>query len=133
MVDATGSASAIQEGLSLVRRAGTFVIFGVSTAAATVEISPYQVFRRELTIVGSNSVRHTFSRALAVLASGRSRGTLLLDAPVPLTDIGTAFDRTRDGSGLKATVLAARADRAEGRMHAVVYDRPRELRLAEIA
>ena len=34
MVDATGNAAAIQEGLSLVRRAGTFAVFGVSHAAA---------------------------------------------------------------------------------------------------
>ena len=63
------------------------------------------MFRRELTIVGSNSVRHSFSRALAVLASGEIPGDALLDPPVALSDIGTAFDRTRDGSGLKATVL----------------------------
>ena len=105
VVDATGNAAAIQEGLSLVRRAGTFAVFGVSHAAAKVEISPYDIFRRELTIVGSNSVRHTFGRALAVLASGRIPCDLLLDDPVPLAEIETALSRTRDGSGLKATVL----------------------------
>jgi 2-desacetyl-2-hydroxyethyl bacteriochlorophyllide A dehydrogenase len=106
VVDATGSASAIQEGLSLVRRAGTFAIFGVSSADAKVQFSPYDVFKRELTIVGSNSVRHTFGRALAVLASGQVPGDKLLDEPVVLSDAGTAFERTRNGAGLKATVLA---------------------------
>jgi len=105
VVDASGSAAAIQEGLSLVRRAGTFVIFGVSRADARVELSPYEVFSRELTIVGSNSVRHTFGRALSVLASGRIPADKLLDDAVPLDEIGLAFDRTRQGLGLKATVL----------------------------
>jgi len=47
VVDATGNAAAIQEGLSLVRRAGTFAVFGVSHAAARrFEISPYDIFKR---------------------------------------------------------------------------------------
>ena len=109
VVDATGNAAAIQEGLSLVRRAGTFAVFGVSHAAAKVEISPYDIFKRELTIVGSNSVRHSFGRALRALAGGRVPGDKLLDEPVPLGEIATALRRTRDGSGLKATVLPGTA------------------------
>jgi 2-desacetyl-2-hydroxyethyl bacteriochlorophyllide A dehydrogenase len=105
VVDASGNASAIQDGLSLVRRAGTFVIFGVCRSDARVELSPYDVFSRELTIIGSNSVRHSFGRALAVLASGRVPADKLLDEAVPLSEIGRAFDRTRQGNGLKATVL----------------------------
>lgn len=104
VVDASGNASAIQEGLSLVRRAGTFLVFGVSRGDARVELSPYEVFSRELTIVGSNSVRHSFGRALALLASGRVPVDKLLDQAVPLDEIGVAFDRTRLGLGLKATV-----------------------------
>jgi 2-desacetyl-2-hydroxyethyl bacteriochlorophyllide A dehydrogenase len=106
VVDASGNPAAIQEGLSLVRRAGTFVVFGVARDDARVELSPYEVFKRELTIVGTNSVRHSFGRAMAVLASGRIPADKLLDEPVPLDEIGEAFDRTRQGLGLKATVLA---------------------------
>jgi threonine dehydrogenase-like Zn-dependent dehydrogenase len=106
VVDASGNPAAIQEGLSLVRRAGTFVVFGVARSDARVELSPYDVFKRELTIVGTNSVRHSFGRALALLASGRIPADKLLDEAVPLDEIGQAFDRTRQGLGLKATVLA---------------------------
>jgi threonine dehydrogenase-like Zn-dependent dehydrogenase len=106
VVDASGNPAAIQEGLSLVRQAGTFVIFGVARDDARVELSPYEVFKRELTIVGSNSVRHSFGRDLALLASGRIPADKLLDEAVPLDEIGRAFDRTRQGLGLKATVLA---------------------------
>jgi 2-desacetyl-2-hydroxyethyl bacteriochlorophyllide A dehydrogenase len=106
VVDASGNPAAIQEGLSLVRRAGTFVVFGVAREDARVELSPYEVFKRELTIVGTNSVRHSFGRALALLASGRIPADKLLDEAVPLDEIGQAFDRTRQGLGLKASVLA---------------------------
>ena len=106
VVDASGNPGAIQEGLSLVRRAGTFVVFGVARSDALVQLSPYDVFKRELTIVGTNSVRHSFGRALAILAGGRIPADKLLDEAVPLDEIGQAFDRTRQGLGLKATVLA---------------------------
>jgi threonine dehydrogenase-like Zn-dependent dehydrogenase len=106
VVDATGNPSAIQQGLSLVRRAGTFAVFGVSSADARVEFSPYEVLYKELTIVGSNSVRHSFGRALALLASGNIPGDELLGEPVALGNIVTAFRLTREGTGLKTTVAA---------------------------
>lgn len=109
VVDATGSPSAIQQGLSLVRRAGTFAIFGVSSAEARVTLSPYEVFSRELTIIGSNSVRHTFGRAIALLAGGDFPIDKLITTPVPLDDIGTALGQARRGDGLKVTVTPGRA------------------------
>ena len=80
VVDATGSPSAIEQGLSLVRRAGTFAIFGVSSADARVSLSPYEVFSRELTIIGSNSVRHTLGALLpfSPLATSQSAGSSVL-------------------------------------------------------
>jgi 2-desacetyl-2-hydroxyethyl bacteriochlorophyllide A dehydrogenase len=107
VVDATGNASAIEEGLSLVAPAGTFAVFGVSSADAKARFSPYEVFKRELTIIGSNSVRHSFGRALSVLASGQIPADKLLDEAVALSEVATAFEHTRTGSGLKATVLVA--------------------------
>lgn len=108
VVDATGNAASLQAALELVRRAGTFAVFGVPAAAATVVWSPYRIFSHELTIVGSNSVRNSFGRALAVLASGAIPAAELLDKPVPLEGIETAFRRTREGTGLKSTVAPER-------------------------
>jgi 2-desacetyl-2-hydroxyethyl bacteriochlorophyllide A dehydrogenase len=115
VVDATGNPAAIAEGLSLVRRAGTFAIFGVPPAAARVPLVPYDVFARELTIVGSNSVRHTFGRALALLATGAVPGDALLGPVVPLEDMADALASARSGDGMKTTVAPGAPSSTRGR------------------
>lgn len=65
--DASGAASAIQHCLAMVRDGGTVALVGVADPATSIPLSPFDVFARELTIVGSLSRRHTFARALAWL------------------------------------------------------------------
>ncbi len=113
VIDATGNPAAITAGLLFVRKAGRFGIFGVTDSAAVIEISPYDVFSRELTVLGSNSVHNSFRRAAALMASGRIPVHPLLDTPIPLAGISTAFDRTRRGIGFKTTVAIATADQTE--------------------
>ena len=108
VVDATGNPAAIAAGLSLVKRAGTFAVFGVAAADARVEFSPYEVLYKELTIIGSNSVRHSFGRAMGLMAAGRVPVGALLGPPVPLAEIASAFAQTRRGEGFKTIVSVQR-------------------------
>jgi 2-desacetyl-2-hydroxyethyl bacteriochlorophyllide A dehydrogenase len=104
VIDATGNPAAIATGLRAVRKAGRFGVVGVADSATTIEISPYDVFSRELTIIGSNSVHNSFRRAAALMRSGRIPVELLVDTPIPLADINTAFECTRNGIGFQTTV-----------------------------
>jgi threonine dehydrogenase-like Zn-dependent dehydrogenase len=53
VVDCTGAVPAIEDGLTRARPGGTFQVFGVAGAHATATFSPFQVYKDEITIVGS--------------------------------------------------------------------------------
>jgi threonine dehydrogenase-like Zn-dependent dehydrogenase len=102
-VDATGNPAAVAAALAALRRTGRLALMGVASADATLPFAPFDVVARELTIVGVNSVRHSFGRAARLLPSMPAR--LLHDDPVPLDEIATALERVRTSAGLKTRVL----------------------------
>jgi len=65
---------------------------------------PFDIVARELTVVGVNSVRHTFGRAARLLAAGALPVNLLHESPLPLAATAQALERSRRGAGLKTRV-----------------------------
>ncbi|MGO4422979.1 zinc-dependent alcohol dehydrogenase family protein, partial [Streptomyces sp. MCAF7] len=70
VIDATGNAAAIQDGLGRVAKAGTFLQFGVSDYATKAVIEPYKIYNQEITITGSMAVLHSYERAAQLFATG---------------------------------------------------------------
>lgn len=71
VVDATGGPHAQRCGLELTRDGGTFFVYGMAPERASIAVSPYDLFRRELTIKGSFAQAFSFDRALLALRTGR--------------------------------------------------------------
>jgi 2-desacetyl-2-hydroxyethyl bacteriochlorophyllide A dehydrogenase len=105
VVDATGVASAIQDGLSRVAPGGTFLQFGVSAAAARVTIDPYRIYNKEITITGSMAVLHSFERAAELLAAGLLDPDVFISDRLPLAGYADALARFKRGEGRKIQVL----------------------------
>ena len=103
-VDATGHPEAVATGLSHLRRAGRLALLGIGGARATFPFAPFDVVARELTIVGANSVRHTFGRAAALLAAGTIPAARLHGPPLALSSTAEAIETARRGAGLKTRV-----------------------------
>ena len=78
VIEASGSVSGFESGLAAVRRAGRFHVFGVSGPDARATVSPYDIFARELTITGSQSLQRTLHRAMRLLSEGLLDGRKLL-------------------------------------------------------
>ena len=70
VIDCTGAIPAIEDGLSRVRRGGTFLQFGVAAADARASFSPFTVYHDEITMIGSMAVAHSFGRAVEMFAAG---------------------------------------------------------------
>jgi 2-desacetyl-2-hydroxyethyl bacteriochlorophyllide A dehydrogenase len=105
VVDCTGSTQAVQDGLARLAPGGTFLQLGVTSPDARVELSPYDVFRREITVKGSMAVLHSFQRAVDLLAAGVVDPGLLITAQRPLQEYGEALAAFGRGEGLKTQVL----------------------------
>lgn len=105
VIDATGVAAAIADGLSRVAPGGTFLQFGVSSYATRVEIEPYRIYNKEITITGSMAVLHSYERAAELFASGVLDPAVFISDRFPLSDYATALEQFRRGQGRKLQVL----------------------------
>ena len=105
VIEATGSIGGFEAGLRSVRRAGRFHVFGVAGPDALATVSPYDIFARELTISGSQSLQHTLHRAVGVLAAGLLDGNAFVTNRVGITDAERAFEVVRRGEGVKTQLV----------------------------
>ena len=76
----------------------------MSGPGAAFDFEPFDIVARELTVVGINSVRHSFGRAARLLASGRLDTAALHGQPYDLADTAAAMAAARRGVGLKTRV-----------------------------
>jgi 2-desacetyl-2-hydroxyethyl bacteriochlorophyllide A dehydrogenase len=104
VIDCTGVPAAIRDGLRRVGRGGTFLQFGVAAYDARVEIEPYEIYRREITITGSMAVLHSFDRAGELLAAGVLDPSIFVSHRFPLTSYAEAPSQFRDGVGRKILI-----------------------------
>ncbi len=105
VIDATGNANAIQDGLGRVGKGGTFLQFGVSDYATRAEIEPYKIYNQEITITGSMAVLHSYERAAALFADGVIDPDVFISDRLPLEQYTDALDRFANGVGRKIQVL----------------------------
>ncbi|HSX95859.1 MAG TPA: zinc-dependent alcohol dehydrogenase family protein [Streptomyces sp.] len=105
VVDATGNAAAIQDGLGRVAKAGTFLQFGVADYATRVTIDPYRIYNQEITITGSMAVLHSFERAAELFAGGVLDPEVFISDRVPLERYPEALEQFASGVGRKIVVV----------------------------
>jgi 2-desacetyl-2-hydroxyethyl bacteriochlorophyllide A dehydrogenase len=104
VIDCTGAEAAIRDGLARVGRGGTFLQFGVSAHDARVEIEPYEIYRREITVTGSMAVLHSFDRAGELMAAGVLAPEIFVSHRYPLDAYAEALQQFRAGIGRKILI-----------------------------
>ncbi|CAL9584192.1 D-arabitol-phosphate dehydrogenase [Streptomyces sp. enrichment culture] len=105
VIDATGNAAAIQDGLDRVAKAGTFLQFGVADYATRVRIDPYRIYNQEITITGSMAVLHSYERAAELFAGGVLDPDVFISDRLPLERYPEALDQFAAGVGRKIVVV----------------------------
>lgn len=91
VVEATGVPAVLEGAIEHARPAGTVWVFGVAPGEATVRVSPFQLFRRDLSLVGSFAVNQTVPRAAAMIQGGLVDVEPLVSHVLPLEDAQQAF------------------------------------------
>lgn len=82
VADATGRSDVVQSMPALARRGGTILIFGVTPATERVQVSPFEIYNKDLTIVGSMAINQTYAAAVR-LAPSLDLAPILAE-PLPL-------------------------------------------------
>ncbi len=102
VIDATGNPRAIETALQHVAYGGTMLVFGVASPAARVPVSPYHIYEREITVVGSKAILHTFAPAVDCVRRHASLFRPLINqSGFPLERFDDALAALHGGSGVK--------------------------------
>ena len=70
VIDAAGSEKSLMQTFDLVQDTGTIVIFGVPAEDLRLPVKMFDIYRRELSIVGSFTNPYTNEQALKVMSTG---------------------------------------------------------------
>jgi D-arabinitol dehydrogenase (NADP+) len=105
VIDATGVPAVLEQCLPLTAVGGTVLVYGVTPEQAVWPVSPYDVFRRELTVKGSFSQAFSFDRALRMLRAGRVQTGGMITHRFGLAGYGDALAAVSgDSACLKAII-----------------------------
>lgn len=93
VIDATGRPSVVQEAVGLLADGGTLVPFGVCPPGSDLHLDPFEIYRRQLRIIGSFSLNRGIPGALHILNA----------TPYPVDElITTQFSLTQGADALRA-------------------------------
>jgi 2-desacetyl-2-hydroxyethyl bacteriochlorophyllide A dehydrogenase len=104
VIDCTGVPAVVEHMFEHVRNSGKLLFFGVNPPDATVAVSPFDVYRKDLEIYGSFSLRYTFHDALALLESGAVDVKSLLSDRFSIERFPEALELAGSGEALKVQI-----------------------------
>jgi L-iditol 2-dehydrogenase len=88
VIEAVGSIPTYQQAFQMVRRGGVLVTYGAAPAHAVMEIKPFEIYSKELTIVGSYAGTYdTWLKAIHLISSKRFKPMDIISKSIPLTNI----------------------------------------------
>jgi L-iditol 2-dehydrogenase len=105
--EAAGVAGTFGEALAVARRGGRVVVVGAAPSSLTVPVSPFDIFARELQVVGSHLNPFTHGRAVALAASGQLDLSALVTATVSLSEVPELLGRGPATGEVKVQVRPA--------------------------
>lgn len=102
-IEAAGVAETAQQAIGLVEPTGTVLIFGACSPKDEIVVHPYDIYRRELRIVGAFVNPFTMNRAMVALATGKVKVDPLFTHRMPITQTEEAM--TIHGRGESVKIL----------------------------
>jgi len=98
VIDATGSPAVMARTIDFARPGGTVLLFGVPPKGATMEIEPFVIFSKGLTVLSSyTSVRNSY-QALRLMREGRVAVPKLVSHRLPLEEFRRGIELIETGA-----------------------------------
>lgn len=105
VIDCTGVAKVMEQAITFVKPGGKLVIFGVCGPDDKASIRPFDIYRRDIEIVGSFAIRRTYDRAHKLMEAGVIDVKGLVSEVLPLADLVRGLHLMKDGkAGMKLQV-----------------------------
>jgi L-iditol 2-dehydrogenase len=93
VIEAVGSPATYRDAFEMVRRGGTIVAYGAAPSDLELPFKPFEVYSKELTIVGSYAGTYaTWPEAIELIRAGRFDPDKIISEVVPLARVVEAID-----------------------------------------
>jgi D-arabinitol dehydrogenase (NADP+) len=92
VADATGIPAVLEGTFQYAKPRGKIWVFGVTPQGTYVKFPSYEVFRRDLKIIGSFAVNRTFPQSIALIQSGAIKVEPLISHQLPLDDFAKGLE-----------------------------------------
>jgi Threonine dehydrogenase and related Zn-dependent dehydrogenases len=109
-IDATGIPAVIQTLPDLIKDRGTILLFGVCPPDARVAFSPFEIYDRELAVLGSCSLCGEIDEALELLKKGAISVDEIVSHQVSLDQMPEYLSRVGDPDTLKVQLVFDKND-----------------------
>ncbi|MHA6323632.1 alcohol dehydrogenase catalytic domain-containing protein [Roseivivax sp. CAU 1753] len=101
VVDATGVPAVAAALIDYIANGGVGLFFGVCPSDVRIEISPFELFRRQITLAGSHSLNHNIPQALDGLRAYGDDIARIVSHRMPLEGIAEVFANKPPAGSLK--------------------------------
>ncbi|MBJ7552666.1 alcohol dehydrogenase catalytic domain-containing protein [Marinomonas ostreistagni] len=103
-VDATGIPAVAESLISFTNSGGNIIFYGVCPKDAKISLSPFEVFRRQITIVGSHSLNKNIPESIEVLKHQETKLKQLITEVNSLSDVNDTITGTSK-TGMKLQMV----------------------------
>ena len=101
IIDCSGVPAAVEEALDWMAPLGKFLFFGICPQNSQIKINPFQIFKKELTLIGSVINPFTFSRAIRLIEEIQLPLNSLGVKKYSLSEYQTAIEDVKSGRVMK--------------------------------
>jgi 2-desacetyl-2-hydroxyethyl bacteriochlorophyllide A dehydrogenase len=106
VIDCTGVAKVMQDSIKYVKSGGRYLVFGVCGPHDTIAVSPFEIYRRDLEIIGSFAIRRTYDRAFKLMEHGAVKVDRLIHEKLAVEELGRGLEMMKKGTaGMKLQVV----------------------------
>ena len=105
VIEASGHPSAVADSLVRLANRGTLLQMGVTSPAATIDLRPYDLFDRELSIIGSQSLATSFPTAVDRIRDLPDLARRMVTHTFPLSQYAEALRAAHSEHARKVIVL----------------------------
>jgi len=97
VIDATGVPSVVENAVKFVKNNGKLMIFGVCPQTVSINISPYEIYRRDISIIGVFALNRTFGEAIKLIDKRVINVGKIISEKFPLEKLPQALEMIEKG------------------------------------
>jgi len=84
VIDETGIPEIVEKSFKFLKKAGSYLVFGVCPKDSKITINPYEVFLYDWRIIGSFAIRKNFSQSINMLSDKKIKTDKLVSLRYPI-------------------------------------------------